>query len=355
MSQTRAIRNVRAEYSVEPAKRISASIVANTEVIQYISREKDVLALLSRLELQSIHFTESPPGDAKQFVHLVAGEGLEAYLPLADLADISAEVQRLSKRLSKMQKEYDGLMVRLSSRNVSFLLGVIPIFVAWVYSECLEYKRSSLPSKESMAFTFVEVNKYTNKFSETNNIGTGGYGMVVASMDWPQVTKYEALVSAVTQVGDYQLELLISLKKSTGHEPQCIIFYRDGVSEGQFNEVLLYEMDKISKFVEKAPANVIRGVREKAAKAEEKLNLTETCGSNSNDVLINNLNVGNPLHLHANDNSSVALISFKLLGTKNYRIWFGAMKLALQAKNKYNFVDGTCLRQSFATSDVLTS
>ncbi|GJT02690.1 valine--tRNA ligase, chloroplastic/mitochondrial 2 isoform X1 [Tanacetum coccineum] len=35
---TRAIRNVRAEYSVEPAKRISASIVANTEVIQYISR-----------------------------------------------------------------------------------------------------------------------------------------------------------------------------------------------------------------------------------------------------------------------------------------------------------------------------
>ncbi|GJZ72234.1 probable leucine-rich repeat receptor-like protein kinase, partial [Tanacetum coccineum] len=28
------------------------------------------------------------------------------------------------------------------------------------------------------AFTFAEVNKYTNNFSETNNIGTGGYGMV---------------------------------------------------------------------------------------------------------------------------------------------------------------------------------
>ena len=35
-SQTRAIRNARAEYSVEPAKRISASIVANEEVTQYI-------------------------------------------------------------------------------------------------------------------------------------------------------------------------------------------------------------------------------------------------------------------------------------------------------------------------------
>lgn len=37
MIQTRAIRNARAEYSVEPAKRISASIVANADVIQYIS------------------------------------------------------------------------------------------------------------------------------------------------------------------------------------------------------------------------------------------------------------------------------------------------------------------------------
>ncbi|KAL3568380.1 hypothetical protein D5086_031031 [Populus alba] len=114
---TRAIRNARAEYSVEPAKRISASIVASEEVIQYISNEKEVLALLSRLDLQNIHFTDSPPGDANQSVHLVASEGLEAYLPLADMVDISAEVERLSKRLSKMQVEYDGLAARLSSQK----------------------------------------------------------------------------------------------------------------------------------------------------------------------------------------------------------------------------------------------
>lgn len=112
---TRAVRNVRAEYSVEPAKRISASIVASSEVIQYISREKEVLALLSRLDLQNIKFTDSTPGDANQSVHIVASEGLEAYLPLADMVDISAEIQRLSKRLDKMQAEYDGLMARLSS------------------------------------------------------------------------------------------------------------------------------------------------------------------------------------------------------------------------------------------------
>ncbi|XP_008457008.1 valine--tRNA ligase, chloroplastic/mitochondrial 2 isoform X4 [Cucumis melo] len=112
---TKAIRNARAEYSVEPAKRISASIVASEEVNQYISGEKEVLALLTRLDLRNVRFANSPPGNVDQSVHLVAGEGLEAYLPLADMIDISAEVQRLSKRLTKMKMEYDGFIARLSS------------------------------------------------------------------------------------------------------------------------------------------------------------------------------------------------------------------------------------------------
>jgi valyl-tRNA synthetase len=58
------------------------------------------------------------PGDANQSVHIVADEGLEAYLPLADMVDVSEEVKRLSKRLSKMQTEYDALLARLSSPSV---------------------------------------------------------------------------------------------------------------------------------------------------------------------------------------------------------------------------------------------
>ncbi|KAJ8899511.1 hypothetical protein K2173_018485 [Erythroxylum novogranatense] len=112
---TRAIRNARAEYSVEPAKHISACIVANEEVVHYISKEKKILALLSRLDLENVRFADSPPGDANQSVHIVASDGLEAYLPLVDMVDISAEIERLSKRLSKMQSEYDGLVTRLSS------------------------------------------------------------------------------------------------------------------------------------------------------------------------------------------------------------------------------------------------
>jgi hypothetical protein len=161
--------------------RVSLARVHLSICICMVQKEKEVLALLSRLDVPNVHFTNSPPGmfsfkslslvknwiytsfilsllffwwggfwvgcggvwcwyqlpsedkilnhfffgcnintsgDAEQSVHLVAGEGLEAYLPLADMIDISAEVERLSKRLSKMQTEYDGLKARLSSPNV---------------------------------------------------------------------------------------------------------------------------------------------------------------------------------------------------------------------------------------------
>ncbi|KAF8651872.1 hypothetical protein HU200_063119 [Digitaria exilis] len=90
---------------------------------------------------------------------------------------------------------------------------------------------------------------------------------VVASQDWPEVTKYAGLVSAQahrqeliqdlfkvwqdpqrgTVTGGMIKELLISFKRATGQKPQRIIFYRDGVSEGQFYQVLLYELGAIRK------------------------------------------------------------------------------------------------------------
>lgn len=67
-------------------------------------------------------------GYATQSVHLVAGEGLEAYLPLSDMIDVSAEVERLSKRLSKMQEEFDRLAARLSSPKVRNELVFVLLF-----------------------------------------------------------------------------------------------------------------------------------------------------------------------------------------------------------------------------------
>ncbi|GKC60391.1 ribonuclease H-like domain-containing protein [Tanacetum coccineum] len=53
---------------------------------------------------------------------------------------------------------------------------------------------------------------------------------------------------------------------------------------------------------------------------------------------INNLDASNPLHVQNSNNSNSVIIPFKLLGTENYRNWSGAIKLALQARNKYGFV-----------------
>ncbi|KAL8188583.1 hypothetical protein R6Q57_029871 [Mikania cordata] len=90
---------------------------------------------------------------------------------------------------------------------------------------------------------------------------------VVASQDWPEITKYAGLVCAQAHrqeliqdlfkewqdpnkgkmSGGMIKELLVSFRRATGQKPQRIIFYRDGVSEGQFYQVLLYELDAIRK------------------------------------------------------------------------------------------------------------
>ncbi|KAI4326460.1 hypothetical protein MLD38_031773 [Melastoma candidum] len=98
---------------------------------------------------------------------------------------------------------------------------------------------------------------------------------VVASQDWPEVTKYAGLVCAQahrqeliqdlfttcqdpvtgTVTGGMVKELLISFWRATGRKPERIIFYRDGVSEGQFYQVLLFEVDAIRKACESLEPN----------------------------------------------------------------------------------------------------
>ncbi|GKA50886.1 ribonuclease H-like domain-containing protein [Tanacetum coccineum] len=60
---------------------------------------------------------------------------------------------------------------------------------------------------------------------------------------------------------------------------------------------------------------------------------------NSED-LISSLDLSNPLHLENSDFSSNTIISVKLTGTKNYRVWVASMKLAINTKNKTGFIDG---------------
>ncbi|GJX51719.1 LysM domain receptor-like kinase 3, partial [Tanacetum coccineum] len=51
-----------------------------------------------------------------------------------------------------------------------------------------------------------------------------------------------------------------------------------------------------------------------------------------------------PLFLHANDSNGNPMISFKLEGTRNYKVWSAAIKHALHTKNKLGFITGKCER-----------
>ncbi|KAL5975063.1 hypothetical protein ACLOJK_031739 [Asimina triloba] len=69
---------------------------------------------------------------------------------------------------------------------------------------------------------------------------------VVASMDWPEVTKYRGLVSAQP----HRQELIKDLFQVIEDPQRGAVsrgMIRDGVSEGQFGQVLLYELDAIRK------------------------------------------------------------------------------------------------------------
>ncbi|CAI5491484.1 unnamed protein product [Closterium sp. Naga37s-1] len=195
-----AIRNVRAEYSVEPAKKIAATVIAAPALSPAIQGERDVLALLARVDPSSLHITSdqpdaaaapacvhgtggisahsrhggrsqgaAAPGQAAMFpshptilsppnapspccstplkplvpsphpclslfpspfnhpnpdkaaaaacVHVVAAEGLEAYLPIADMVDVPKELQRLGKQQTKLTADVNSCRSRLSSKK----------------------------------------------------------------------------------------------------------------------------------------------------------------------------------------------------------------------------------------------
>lgn len=75
----------------------------------------------------------------------------------------------------------------------------------------------------------------------------------------------------------------------------------------------------------------------------------------SNENLISSLDISSPLYLHANDISTSSIISVKLTGTDNYRVWSTAMKLVINTRNKTGFIDGTCIKATYVSSDVLAN
>jgi len=79
---------------------------------------------------------------------------------------------------------------------------------------------------------------------------------LVGSMD-AQCARYhaslrtqQAKLEIIQDIKSMMKELLVAFYKSTGTKPERILFYRDGISEGQFNEALRVEIAEIFKAFE---------------------------------------------------------------------------------------------------------
>ena len=119
---TRSIRNARAEYNVEPGKRISAVVVATGDLKTELEKELKSLVALAKLDADQVTIVEGGSEEAKaatseEGVLLVVQDGVEAFLPLSGLIDPVKERARLEKQSEKLEKEIQKLAGRLSSKG----------------------------------------------------------------------------------------------------------------------------------------------------------------------------------------------------------------------------------------------
>ena len=120
-SLARAVRNARAEYRVEPAKKIAATVLVEGELADALAAEADAIAFVARVDPGLLDFRapSSAQGgegdDDGSAVRLVVDENVQALLPLAELIDAEKERQRLGKQQATLEASIAKVQARLDS------------------------------------------------------------------------------------------------------------------------------------------------------------------------------------------------------------------------------------------------
>ncbi|KAL6786011.1 TSV1 [Auxenochlorella protothecoides x Auxenochlorella symbiontica] len=112
----RAVRNSRAEYGVEPGRRIPATVRAGDPALRAaLQQESAAIALLARLDPGQLEFRDfEGPRNSSDHVQLVVSDGLEVDLPMAGLFDVDKELARLRKQQERLEKKRAALEARLA-------------------------------------------------------------------------------------------------------------------------------------------------------------------------------------------------------------------------------------------------
>ena len=107
-----AVRNLRSDYKVEPAKKVKAILIAGKKA-SLLKENSDVLKTLARLEVLEVNEKGKKPKDCAS---VVAG-GVEVCLPLEGLVDAEKERARLEGEKDNLTKYIKGLEAKLSNKE----------------------------------------------------------------------------------------------------------------------------------------------------------------------------------------------------------------------------------------------
>jgi valyl-tRNA synthetase len=106
------VRRIRAERDIPPGKKLAVQVKGGTEQERHwLENNNDYLQVLGKID--TITKVDSEPGDA---VVALAGD-MTLLVPLADLIDLQAELERLGKELDKLNTEKDRIQKKLENEN----------------------------------------------------------------------------------------------------------------------------------------------------------------------------------------------------------------------------------------------
>lgn len=115
----------------------------------------------------------------------------------------------------------------LTPGQVSFFLGFTPLFVAWLYSEFLEYKKNSVPSKSgrNSDVNLVELGNETVKEDDRAVLLEGGGGLQSASPRSRSLSSKSHIVRFFMMEESFLLEIRLTLRAISEFGVLLIYYY----------------------------------------------------------------------------------------------------------------------------------
>jgi len=103
MNLIRGIRNIRAEYKVQPSRKIAVSIEAGEDAAM-LDAHREMFKRLANVEASTMQIAARLDAQPEQAVSVTV-DGVTAFLPLAGMVDLEAERERLRRELEDIEAQ----------------------------------------------------------------------------------------------------------------------------------------------------------------------------------------------------------------------------------------------------------